>query len=77
MGEMDHMTVVVCLSVSAGCSELTDGCLTYLKRLTYLTLLDLRGCTGVSRRVCNAFISDLSHVALYCMMEEKLIQRID
>lgn len=61
----------------AGCSELTNGCLTYLKRLTYLTLLDLRGCTGISRRACNAFISDLSHVALYCMMEEKLIQRID
>lgn len=61
----------------AGCSELTDGCLSYLKRLSSLTLLDLRGCKSISRRVCDAFISDLSHVALYCMMEEKLIQRID
>ncbi|XP_059190229.1 lysine (K)-specific demethylase 2Aa isoform X2 [Centropristis striata] len=61
----------------AGCSELTDGCLSYLKRLSSLTLLDLRGCKGISRRACDAFISDLSHVALYCMMEEKLIQRLD
>ncbi|KAM9362647.1 lysine (K)-specific demethylase 2Aa [Symphorus nematophorus] len=61
----------------AGCSELTDGCLSYLKRLSSLTLLDLRGCKSISRRACDAFISDLSHVALYCMMEEKLIQRID
>ncbi|XP_022612910.1 lysine-specific demethylase 2A-like isoform X1 [Seriola dumerili] len=61
----------------AGCSELTDGCLSYLKRLSSLTLLDLRGCKSVSRRACDAFISDLSHVALYCMMEEKLIQRLD
>ncbi|XP_034751151.1 lysine (K)-specific demethylase 2Aa isoform X2 [Etheostoma cragini] len=61
----------------AGCSELTDSCLSYLKRLSSLTLLDLRGCKGISRRACDAFISDLSHVALYCMMEEKLIQRLD
>lgn len=61
----------------AGCNELTDGCLSYLKRLSSLTLLDLRGCKGVSRRACDAFISDLSHVAVYCMMEEKLIQRLD
>uniref|UniRef100_A0A8C5D3Q8 Lysine-specific demethylase 2A-like n=1 Tax=Gouania willdenowi TaxID=441366 RepID=A0A8C5D3Q8_GOUWI len=61
----------------AGCSELTDSCLTFLKRLSSLTLLDLRGCKGVTRRACDAFISDLSHVALYCMMEEKLIQRLD
>ncbi|XP_068176925.1 lysine (K)-specific demethylase 2Aa [Antennarius striatus] len=61
----------------AGCSELTDGCLSYLKRLSSLTLLDLRGCKSISRRACDAFISDLSHVVLFCMMEEKLIQRID
>lgn len=61
----------------AGCSELTDGCLSYLKRLSSLTLLDLRGCKSISRRACDAFISDLSHFALYCMMEEKLIQRLD
>ncbi|CAL8349997.1 unnamed protein product, partial [Boreogadus saida] len=60
----------------AGCDRLTDGCLPYLKRLSALELLDLRGCDGVSRRACEAFISDLSHVAFYCMMEEKLIQRI-
>ncbi|XP_042340243.1 lysine (K)-specific demethylase 2Aa isoform X2 [Plectropomus leopardus] len=61
----------------AGCNELTDGCLSYLKRLSSLTLLDLRGCKSISRRACDAFISDLSHVALFCMMEEKLIQRLD
>ncbi|XP_027139512.1 lysine (K)-specific demethylase 2Aa isoform X2 [Larimichthys crocea] len=61
----------------AGCSELTDGCLSYLKRFSSLTLLDLRGCKNISRRGCDAFISDLSHIALYCMMEEKLIQRLD
>ncbi|TNN80698.1 Lysine-specific demethylase 2A [Liparis tanakae] len=61
----------------AGCSELTDGCLSYLKRLSSLTLLDLRGCKSISRRACDTFISDLSHVALFCMMEEKLIQRLD
>uniref|UniRef100_A0A3Q3QMV6 [histone H3]-dimethyl-L-lysine(36) demethylase n=1 Tax=Monopterus albus TaxID=43700 RepID=A0A3Q3QMV6_MONAL len=61
----------------AGCSELTDGCLSYVKRLSSLTLLDLRGCKAVSRRVCDIFISDLSYIALYCMMEEKLIQRLD
>ncbi|XP_040001625.1 lysine (K)-specific demethylase 2Aa isoform X6 [Xiphias gladius] len=61
----------------AGCSELTDGCLLYLKRLSSLTLLDLRGCKSISRQACDAFISDLSHFALYCMMEEKLIQRLD
>uniref|UniRef100_A0A1A7YQJ9 Ran GTPase-activating protein 1 n=3 Tax=Iconisemion striatum TaxID=60296 RepID=A0A1A7YQJ9_9TELE len=61
----------------AGCSGLTDGVLSYLKRLPSLTLLDIRGCKGISRRACDAFISDLSHIALYCMMEEKLIQRLD
>ncbi|KAM9792272.1 lysine (K)-specific demethylase 2Aa [Neosynchiropus ocellatus] len=61
----------------AGCNQLTDGCMSYLKRLSSLTFLDLRGCKNISRRACDAFISDLSHVALYCMMEEKLIQRLD
>lgn len=69
--------VCVCVCVSPGCSQLTDACVIYLKRLSSLTLLDLRGCTGISRRACDAFISDLSHIALYCMMEEKLIQRLD
>nr|XP_057947286.1 lysine (K)-specific demethylase 2Aa [Doryrhamphus excisus] len=58
----------------AGCNQLTDGCMSYLKRMSSLTLLDMRGCKGISVQVCNAFISDLSHVAAYCMMEEKLIQ---
>lgn len=70
-------TLNVCLCVFEGCNELTDGCLSYLKRLSSLTLLDLRGCKGISRRACDAFISDLFHVAVYCMMEEKLIQRLD
>ncbi|XP_028271549.1 lysine (K)-specific demethylase 2Aa isoform X3 [Parambassis ranga] len=63
--------------ILAGCNELTDNCLSYLKRLSSLTLLDLRGCKGISRRACDVFISDLSHVALFCMLEEKLIQRLD
>lgn len=66
-------SVIVC----AGCGELTDCCLSYMKRLSSLTLLDLRGCRNISRRACDAFIADLSHITLYCMMEEKLIQRID
>ncbi|KAM6977924.1 LOW QUALITY PROTEIN: lysine-specific demethylase 2A-like [Aplochiton taeniatus] len=60
-----------------GCTSLTDACLSYLKRLSCLTLLDLRGCRTISRRACDSFISDLSLTALFCMTEEKLIQRID
>uniref|UniRef100_A0A4W5PMF3 [histone H3]-dimethyl-L-lysine(36) demethylase n=1 Tax=Hucho hucho TaxID=62062 RepID=A0A4W5PMF3_9TELE len=60
----------------AGCNKLTDGCLAYLKRASGLALLDLRGCKGVTRRGCEGFISDLSHCVLFCMTEEKLIQRI-
>uniref|UniRef100_A0A3B3ZEJ7 Lysine (K)-specific demethylase 2Aa n=1 Tax=Periophthalmus magnuspinnatus TaxID=409849 RepID=A0A3B3ZEJ7_9GOBI len=62
---------------AVGCVKLTDGCLLYLKRLSSLSLLDLRGCSHISRRGCDSFISDLSHMALFCMMEEKLIQRLD
>uniref|UniRef100_A0A6Q2XRZ1 Lysine (K)-specific demethylase 2Aa n=1 Tax=Esox lucius TaxID=8010 RepID=A0A6Q2XRZ1_ESOLU len=62
--------------ILAGCNKLTDTCLAYLKRAPSLELLDLRGCKAVTRRACEAFISDLSHCALFCMMEEKLIQRI-
>ncbi|XP_056135556.1 lysine (K)-specific demethylase 2Aa [Lampris incognitus] len=61
----------------AGCCQLTDSCLSYLKRISSVTLLDLRGCKNISRRACDAFISDLSHITPYCMTEEKLIQRID
>ena len=61
---------------SPGCSRLTDACLRYLRRLSCLALLDLRGCKGVSRKACEAFISELSVNALYCLSEDKLIQRI-
>uniref|UniRef100_A0A3B4A045 Uncharacterized protein n=1 Tax=Periophthalmus magnuspinnatus TaxID=409849 RepID=A0A3B4A045_9GOBI len=44
----------------AGCSKLSDTCLKYLRRLACITLLDLRGCKGVSRKACEEFISELS-----------------
>ncbi|KAE8285889.1 Lysine-specific demethylase 2A [Larimichthys crocea] len=59
-----------------GCSKLTDTCLKYLRRLSCISLLDLRGCNGVSRKACEAFISELSVNTLYCLSDEKLIQRI-
>uniref|UniRef100_G3Q0P5 [histone H3]-dimethyl-L-lysine(36) demethylase n=1 Tax=Gasterosteus aculeatus aculeatus TaxID=481459 RepID=G3Q0P5_GASAC len=59
-----------------GCSRLTDVSLKYLRRLSCISLLDLRGCKGVSRQACEAFISELSVNALYCLSDEKLIQRI-
>ncbi|XP_062852370.1 lysine (K)-specific demethylase 2Aa isoform X3 [Trichomycterus rosablanca] len=60
----------------AGCHKLTDTCLSYLKRLSSLTLLDLRCCKGVTRRGCENFISDLSYCTLFCLTEDKLIQRV-
>uniref|UniRef100_A0A3Q2EHU7 [histone H3]-dimethyl-L-lysine(36) demethylase n=1 Tax=Cyprinodon variegatus TaxID=28743 RepID=A0A3Q2EHU7_CYPVA len=60
----------------AGCSKLTDTCLKYLRPLSCISLLDLRGCKGVSRKACEAFISELSVNTLYCLSDEKLIQRI-
>lgn len=78
--ENEHTQVVfftLCLHVSfTGCSKLTDTCLKYLRRLSCITLLDLRGCKGVSRKACEAFISELSVNTLYCLSDEKLIQRI-
>uniref|UniRef100_A0A671VNP9 [histone H3]-dimethyl-L-lysine(36) demethylase n=1 Tax=Sparus aurata TaxID=8175 RepID=A0A671VNP9_SPAAU len=59
-----------------GCSKLTDACLKYLRRLSCISLLDLRGCKGVSRKACEALISELSVNMLYCLSDEKLIQRI-
>ncbi|XP_049618478.1 lysine-specific demethylase 2A isoform X3 [Syngnathus scovelli] len=59
-----------------GSSKLTDACLTYLRRLSCISLLDLRGCKGVSRKACESFISELSVNTLYCLSDEKLIQRI-
>ncbi|KAL4641716.1 lysine-specific demethylase 2A-like [Arapaima gigas] len=60
----------------AGCSKLTDACLRYLKRLSSLSILDLRGCKGVTRKACESFISELSINTLYCLSDDKLIQRI-
>ncbi|KAL7889669.1 hypothetical protein AOLI_G00019270 [Acnodon oligacanthus] len=60
----------------AGCNKLTDACLSYMKRLSALTLLDLRSCKGVTRRGCENFISDLSYCTFFCLTEDKLIQRI-
>ena len=59
-----------------GCNRLTDTCLKYLRRLSCISLVDLRGCRGVSRKACEAFISELSVNSLYCLSDEKLIQRI-
>ncbi|XP_077588352.1 lysine-specific demethylase 2A [Stigmatopora nigra] len=59
-----------------GSGKLTDTCLKYLRRLSCISLLDLRGCKGVSRKACESFISELSVNALYCLSDEKLIQRI-
>ncbi|KAM7389807.1 hypothetical protein PAMP_023761 [Pampus punctatissimus] len=59
-----------------GCSKLTDMCLKYLRRLSCISLLDLRGCKGVSRKACETFISELSVNTLYCLSDENLIQRI-
>ncbi|XP_061581460.1 lysine-specific demethylase 2A isoform X2 [Cololabis saira] len=59
-----------------GCSKLTDTCLKYLRRLSCISVLDLRRCKGVSRKACEAFISELSVNTLYCLSDEKLIQRI-
>lgn len=60
----------------AGCSQLTDRCLVYLRRLSCLSILDLRDCKGVSVQACESFISELSVNALYCLSDDKLIQRI-
>lgn len=71
----DHDGLFLCLSLS-GCSRLTDHCLVYLQRLSCLSVLDLRGCKGISRQACEKFISELSVNALYCLSDDKLIQRI-
>ncbi|XP_077380331.1 lysine (K)-specific demethylase 2Aa isoform X2 [Festucalex cinctus] len=60
--------------ILSGCYQLSDGCMSYLKRISSLTLLDIRGCKNISMEACNAFISDLAHIAMYCMIEEKVIQ---
>ncbi|XP_056625039.1 lysine-specific demethylase 2A isoform X1 [Triplophysa dalaica] len=60
----------------AGCSRLTDRCLVYLRRLSCLSVLDLRDCKEVSRQACESFISELSVNGLYCLSDDKLVQRI-
>lgn len=76
-GHVKHeWTILPCLMSSPGCSRLTDRCLVYLRRLSCLSVLDLRGCKGVSRQACESFISELSVNALYCLSDDKLIQRI-
>ncbi|XP_051983254.1 lysine-specific demethylase 2A-like isoform X3 [Xyrauchen texanus] len=60
----------------AGCNKLTDACLSYMKRLSALTMLDLRGCKNVTRHGCENFISDLSYCTVFCLTEDRLIQRI-
>ncbi|KAM4702534.1 lysine-specific demethylase 2A [Rhinophrynus dorsalis] len=60
----------------AGCKGVTDESLLYLRRASNLSLIDLRGCKQVSRGACEGFISDLSVSTLYCLPDDKLIQRI-
>nr|XP_042714066.1 lysine-specific demethylase 2A isoform X3 [Chrysemys picta bellii] len=60
----------------AGCNKLTDQSLLYLRRISNLTLIDLRGCKQITRKACEHFISDLSISSLYCLSDEKLIQKI-
>lgn len=72
----DAGPVLMLACLFSGCSKLTDTCLKYLRRLSCMSVLDLRGCKGVSRKACEAFISELSVNTLYCLSDEKLIQRI-
>ncbi|XP_070583739.1 lysine-specific demethylase 2A isoform X1 [Erythrolamprus reginae] len=60
----------------AGCNKLTDQSLLYLRRISNVTLIDLRGCKQITRKACEHFISDLSINSLYCLSDEKLIQKI-
>lgn len=62
--------------VPAGCNKLTDQALLYLRRISNVTLIDLRGCKQITRKACEHFISDLSINSLYCLSDEKLIQKI-
>lgn len=75
-GRRGRPGVDLCVRLLSGCSKLTDTCLKYLRRLSCMSVLDLRGCKGVSRKACEAFISELSVNTLYCLSDEKLIQRI-
>lgn len=63
-------------ALPAGCNKLTDQALLYLRRISNITLIDLRGCKQITRKACEHFISDLSINSLYCLSDEKLIQKI-
>ncbi|XP_066467563.1 lysine-specific demethylase 2A isoform X4 [Tiliqua scincoides] len=60
----------------AGCNKLTDQSLLFLRRISNVTLIDLRGCKQITRKACEHYISDLSINSLYCLSDEKLIQKI-
>lgn len=64
------------LHLPTGCNKLTDQALLYLRRISNVTLIDLRGCKQITRKACEHFISDLSINSLYCLSDEKLIQKI-
>lgn len=65
-----------CGHFPTGCNKLTDQTLIYLRRIANVTLIDLRGCKQITRKACEHFISDLSINSLYCLSDEKLIQKI-
>lgn len=67
---------VLVVTFSTGCNKLTDQTLIYLRRIANVTLIDLRGCKQITRKACEHFISDLSINSLYCLSDEKLIQKI-
>ncbi|GAB1302002.1 Lysine-specific demethylase 2A [Apodemus speciosus] len=62
--------------ISESCNKLTDQTLFFLRRIANVTLIDLRGCKQITRKACEHFISDLSINSLYCLSDEKLIQKI-
>lgn len=69
-------SIVLVVTFPTGCNKLTDQTLFYLRRIANVTLIDLRGCKQISRKACEHFISDLSINSLYCLSDEKLIQKI-
>ncbi|KAG8125393.1 putative Lysine-specific demethylase 2A protein [Naja naja] len=56
--------------------NMADQSLLYLRRISNVTLINLRGCKQITRKACEHFISDLSINSLYCLSDEKLIQKI-
>lgn len=69
-------SIVLVVTFPTGCNKLTDQTLIYLRRIANVTLIDLRGCKQITRKACEHFISDLSINSLYCLSDEKLIQKI-